>query len=122
MNPTTSAEETAHVGPISGSDRLWAVLCHLSFFLGFGLILPLVAYLVMRKDTPYVAEQAREALNFHISVFLWAIGSAILIVATIGIFMLLGLAVLTTVASIIAAIKASEGIYYRYPLCIRFVS
>jgi uncharacterized Tic20 family protein len=44
------------------------MLSHLSALLGVGFVLPLVVYLAMRKESEYVATNAREALNFHISL------------------------------------------------------
>ena len=53
-----------------GSDKIWSMLSHLSALLGVGFVLPLVIYLAMRKESGYVAANAREALNFHISVLI----------------------------------------------------
>ena len=59
---------TAH----QGSDKIWSMLSHLSALLGVGFVLPLVVYLAMRKESEYVAANAREALNFHISVLIYS--------------------------------------------------
>ena len=119
MEPTS--QTTAAVVP-SGNDKLWSVLSHLSAFLGVAFILPLVVYLVMRKESEYVAANAREALNFHISMLIYAICSAPLVFVLIGIPMLMLLGVFSLVFAIIAAVKASDGYTYRYPLTLRLVS
>jgi len=54
-----------------GSDKIWSMLSHLSAFFGVGIILPLVVYLAMRNESEFVATNAKEALNFHISVYLY---------------------------------------------------
>jgi uncharacterized Tic20 family protein len=105
----------------NGNDRLWSVLSHLSALLGVGFLLPLVVYLVMRKESQYVAENAREALNFHISLLIYALCCIPLIFILIGIPMLIGMGVASLVFAIIAAVKASDGECYRYPLTIRLV-
>lgn len=107
---------------INSTDKLFVVLSHLSGFLGVPLLLPLVVYLVKKDDeSSYVAENAKEALNFHISLLIYGIVSAILMIVIIG-FVLLGLlAFFYLVCSIVAAIKGSEGKVYRYPLTIRLV-
>jgi uncharacterized protein len=105
----------------SGNDKIWALLCHLSGFLGVGFILPLVIYLAMRKESAYVAENAREALNFHISVLIYAICCIPLVFIIIGIPMLLALGVASLILAVIAAVKASDGECYRYPLTLRLV-
>jgi hypothetical protein len=109
---------------LSSNDRLWSVLCHLSYFLGFALLsflFPLIVYLVMRTDSPYTTHHAREALNFHLSLVLYAICCIPLCFILVGIPLLVAIAVTGIVCSIVAAIKASNGVYYQYPITIRFV-
>src|SRR5436190_6240568 len=105
----------------TGSDKIWSIFSHLSFFLGAGIILPLVVYLAMRKESAYAAENAREALNFHISVILYALCCIPLTFILIGVPMLIAIGVATIVLGIIAAVKASNGECYRYPLTLRLV-
>jgi uncharacterized Tic20 family protein len=105
----------------SGNDKIWSILSHLSAILGVGFVLPLVVYLAMRKESEYVAANAREALNFHISVLIYAICCIPLVFILIGIPMLIVLGVASLVLAIIAAVKASDGECYRYPLTIRLV-
>lgn len=119
MEPTS--QTTAAVAP-SGNYKMWSVLSHLSAFMGVGFILPLVVYLVMRKESEYAAGNAREALNFHISLLIYGICCIPLIFILIGIPLLIMLGIASLVFAIIAAVKASDGTVYRYPLTIRLVS
>src|SRR5277367_1028942 len=57
--------------PVTSNDKLLAILCHLSFVIGFGFLLPLIIYLVKRKESVFVEAHAREVLNFHISILLY---------------------------------------------------
>jgi uncharacterized protein len=111
--------------PVQASnDRLWSVLCHLSYFFGFALlsfIFPLTVYLVMRTDSPYVTHHAREALNFHLSLLLYIVCCIPLCFIVVGIPLLVAIGVTGLVCSIVAAVKASKGTYYQYPITIRFV-
>jgi uncharacterized Tic20 family protein len=110
--------------PLGSSDRLWAVLCHLSYFFGFALIsflFPMTVYLVMRTDSPYVTHHAREALNFHLSLLLYILICVPLCFIVVGIPLLVAIALTGLVCSIVAAVKASKGTYYQYPITIRFV-
>ena len=86
------------------------------------VLVPLVVYLAMRKESEYVAANAREALNFHISVFIYGICCIPLVFIIIGIPLIIGLVIGSFVLAIIAAVKASDGEVYRYPLTIRLVS
>ncbi len=111
-------------------ENNWALVAHLSSlstYVGIpGFIGPLVIWLVKKDTMPFASEQAKEALNFQISLFIYGIICALLtltlIFALIGIPGLLVLAVLHFVFAIIATIKAGEGESYRYPLTIRLIS
>jgi len=112
----------------NGDEKIWIILCHLSLFLGAGLILPLIVYLIKKQDAPLTAAHAREALNFHLSLVIYMICAFMLIFALT--FVLIGflliplipaIGIAAAVCSIIACIKASEGGFYYYPLTIRFV-
>jgi len=104
-----------------GNDKIWAMLSHLSALFGVGLLLPLVVYLAMRKESAYVADNAREALNFHLSVFIYALACIPLVFVLVGIPLLIAIGIASLVFAVIAAIKASEGRCYRYPLTLRLV-
>ena len=104
-----------------GNDKIWSMLSHLSALFGVGIILPLVVYLAMRTESDYVAANAREALNFHISVLLYALCCIPLVLVLIGVPLLVAIGLASLVLAIIAAVRASKGECYRYPLTIRFV-
>ena len=105
----------------TSNDKLWNVLCHLSPFIGVGLILPLIVYLVTKDDHASVPDHARESLNFHISMFLYAVIGCITIVLAIGFLILFAVGIGTVILAIVGAVKASNEELYRYPLTIRLV-
>ena len=107
---------------INGDEKALIILCHLSGFLGVGFILPLVVYLIKKAEGGPVAVQAKEVLNFHLSLLLYALLISPLCFVFVGFVLLPMLAVAGLVLAIVAAIKASDGFAYRYPLCIRFIS
>lgn len=111
---------------LSSEVRNWALGAHLSAILGAWLALsflgPLVVYLVKRDEHPFIAQHAREALNFNISVLIYAIVGFILVFVFIGFLILPVIGIAWLVLTIVAAVKASNGETYRYPLTIRFVS
>src|SRR6266404_8505105 len=116
-----SATMTDAAVPAKGNEKIWSMLSHLSTFFGVGLILPLVVYLAMRNESEYVAGNAREALNFHISLLIYGICCVPLLFILIGIPLLILLGLGSLVFAIIAAVKASDGRCYRYPLTLRLV-
>jgi len=94
-------------------------LCH---FIPLGNILgPLILWLLKREDSSYINYHGKEALNFQLSVTLYALVCVILTLVLIGVFLLIALGIYAIVMSILAGIKAQEGVQYRYPLTIRFI-
>ena len=117
-------EEADNLTPISRDARQWAMICHLAGLLGNGigfLVGPLAIWLIKRGDDPFIDDQGKEAVNFQITMFIAAFVSALLILLIIGIGLLIMVGVSMVVFPIIAAIKASEGKHYRYPISIRFI-
>ena len=106
----------------TSSDKLWNVLCHLSPFIGLGLIGPLVVYLVTKNDAgSSIPLHAKETLNFHISLMIYGVIGAILMVVIVGGLILFAVAIGGLILSIIGAIRASNGEVYRYPATLRLV-
>jgi uncharacterized protein len=140
MNETTPAPPpaTPTAGAPSADERQWALFAHLSILLG-GLLTsgwafsigsfigPLIIWLVKKDTMPFVNDQGKEALNFALTLTIiffvllmltiMSLGIGALI--TIPVLMCVGIAALVLV--IIAAVKANEGVAYRYPLTIRLV-
>ena len=70
---------------------------------------------------PFVAAQAKESLNFQITVWLLGLIFALLAIVLIGFALLWILGVVNLVLVIIAAIRVSDGAPYRYPISLRLV-
>jgi uncharacterized Tic20 family protein len=107
-------------------ERTWGMLAHLTAFSGFliplgNIIAPLVVWLVKRDQSQFVADQGRESLNFNISVLLAGAVCAALVFVLIGILLGVALFFYWLAMTIVAGIKASEGIRYRYPFTLRLI-
>jgi uncharacterized protein len=102
-------------------ERLWSLLCHLSYFV-LGIIAPLVVMLTLGTRSQYVRHHAVEALNFHITIWIAAIASGILILLIIGLVLLPLVLLIGLIFAIIASIQAYQGQLYRYPLTLRLIS
>ncbi len=112
---------------------MWAMFCHLAGLAGFvipvvlsGIIAPLIVWQVKKDEHPFIDEQGKEALNFQISIALYAIiGVGVCIITCIGAilipFVVGGIYLANLIFMIIAGVKANNGEYYRYPLTIRFI-
>lgn len=108
------------------SARNWAVGIHLSGLSGYvlpmgGLVVPLILWVVKRKDHPFIDQHGREAVNFRLSYLLYYCIAFILVFVLIGFFMILTLLVIELVLVVMAAVSASDGKEYRYPGIIRFI-
>jgi uncharacterized Tic20 family protein len=125
-------ESKPAAAPISGSpptqdERTWGMIAHLSAFavfvfpLGGNILAPLIIWLTRRDTSAYVEMEAREALNFNISVALGWIVCGSLVFALVGIPLGAALFLYWLVMAIVAAVKASEGVGYRYPFSLRLV-
>lgn len=110
---------------LTSESRNWATFAHLSAFVMFlgipSLIGPLVVWLA-KKDDPYVEAQAKEALNFNISMLIYAVAAGISIILLIGLIALPAVFITWFVLVIIAAVRSADGEQYRYPFTIRLVS
>ncbi|WP_169164984.1 DUF4870 domain-containing protein [Cellulomonas taurus] len=109
--------------PLSPQDeKTWAILSHIGAIL-FSFVVPLIVWLVYRGRGPYLEDQAKEALNFSLTVLIGYVGTSILAAVTLG--LLSPLVPLVSVAAlifgIIAAVAANKFTWYRYPVCIRFI-
>ena len=107
-------------------ERTWAMLCHLGVFAAHfiplgNIIVPLVIWLIKKEDSSFIDFHGKEVLNFQISLLIYFIVAGILIFVLIGLPLLIALWVFSLVVVIIAAVKANDGQYYKYPLTIRFI-
>lgn len=119
--------EEQNVSPTPSPEaRQWAMFCHFAAFAGllipFGNLLgPLIVWQIKRELDPFVDDQGKEALNFHITVSIAALVCMLLAVVVIGFLLLPILGLVALVLTVIGGIKANEGKAYRYPLCWRLI-
>ena len=106
---------------------MWAMFCHLAGLAAYvfpfagNIILPLILWQIKKDQYPFVDSQGKEAVNFQISVTLYAIATIPLFLICVGPFLLGAICLAAMVLLIIAGVKANNGESYRYPLTIRFI-
>ena len=92
------------------------------FIFPFGNILaPLIIWLIKKEEMSFVEDQAKEVLNFQISMTIYLLISGILCFILIGIPFVIGLVIFNVIITIIAGIKANDGKSYRYPINLRLI-
>jgi len=105
----------------NADDKNIAVLTHLAGIF-FSIVPGLIVWLLKKDNNAYLGEQAREALNFQITILLAYLVCYVLVFILIG-FALMGLVWATNIIlCIIAAVKTSQGEQYRYPLTLRLIN
>ena len=85
-------------------------------------IAPIVVWQMKKHESDFVVEQAKESLNFQITLILYFIISISLCFIIIWFFLIFALVIFGLIMVIVGGIRANEGEYYRYPMCIRLIS
>ena len=133
-----SPSDPSLAGVPSAEQRQWAMFAHLSALLGalltgvfgggWGCFLgPLIVWLIKKDSMPFVDDQGKEALNFNITVAIASLILLLLSIMTFGIGLIIAIPLWVVIGitwlvfTIIAAIKANEGVRYRYPFALRLI-
>lgn len=110
--------------PQQKETNTWALIMHLSLLAGFlvplaGLVAPIVIYLIKKEALPGLVAHGHVIFNWIISVVVYVIIGGILTIVLIGVPILIALAIVAVIFPIVGAIKASDGLVWRYPLSIQ---
>jgi uncharacterized Tic20 family protein len=120
-----AAPPAAAPATVAGASNTVPIFMHLSVLSGLvipfaGLLVPLVLWLVNRKD-PRLDAQGKEVMNWVIFISIYLVVSALLVLVLVGILLLALGAVAVIVFAIMGAIKASKGEFFRYPMPFRLI-
>ncbi len=94
-----------------------------------GFIAPLVVMLVKGEESPYIKHQAKEGLNFVITMYIalvvgyagFILGSFLLVGGLLFFPVIMVLIALLYVMPIIAALAVNKNGWYRYPFILRLI-
>ena len=108
-------------------ERNWAVLSHVlallaALFLLGQVVVPLGIWLWKKDESPFIEQNARESLNFQLSMTIYFVVALLLVYLLIGFVLLASLGVVELVCVLLAAFHASRGETYRYPFSLRLIS
>ncbi len=122
MTDPNAQTPDANVSPTPLSheqDVQWGSFAHLGGVLGF---LPsLIIWLVFKDRGSFTDTEAKEALNFQITIAFGYLLSLILLAVFIGALLWWAVWIVSVVFSIIAFLRAKDGNHYRYPFAIRLI-
>ncbi|MDO4694381.1 MAG: DUF4870 domain-containing protein [Eikenella sp.] len=112
----------AEAAALSDDDLNMAMLAHLLGIIT-GFLGALIIWL-MNKDKAgkeFVNDQAKEALNFQITLIIGYVAGSILSVVLIGFLLIFALLIANVVLCVLAALAARKGEAYRYPFTLRLL-
>jgi uncharacterized Tic20 family protein len=108
-------------------ERQWAMFAHIGTFSSMivplgNIIAPIVVWQLKKNESRFVVEQAKESLNFQITLMIYAVISFLLVFIIIGFFLIFALVIFSLIIVIVAGVKANDGQHYRYPMTLRLIS
>ncbi|HAY78533.1 MAG TPA: DUF4870 domain-containing protein [Planctomycetaceae bacterium] len=102
-------------GSSTDDERMWGMLAHLSPLV-LGFLGPLIIWMVKKDESPFIAEQAKSALNFSLTMMIISLISMITCVGPLVV------AVYALVMHIMAGLEANKGLRYEYPFSWQLIS
>ena len=106
---------------VTANDKNIAVLTHLAGIF-FSFVPALVVWILKKDDSAFIGTQAREALNFQITVVIAYMAAGVLAWILVGLLFFPIIWVGNLVLCLVAAIKVSKGEDYQYPLALRLIN
>ena len=111
----------------AAEEKNWTMFLHLAGLLVVtgipfaNLIGPLVLWLIKKDQSPTIDAHGKEVLNFQITASIALVVSFILAFLFIGFLLLPLVGVAIIVFAIIGAMKANQGVLYRYPASLKLI-
>lgn len=106
---------------VNANDKNIAVLAHIGGIF-FSFIPSLIVWLLKKEDSAYLGGQAREALNFQITMIIGYMAAGVLAWVLIGFLLYPILWLINLVLCIMAAMAVSKGESYQYPFALRLIN
>ncbi len=120
-----NANYSSYENPWGMEEKTFLLLMHLSQFLGLitvvGYALPIVMWLT-NKENVNVDKHGKNIINFMLSWTIYSIVAGLLCLVLIGIPILIALGITYIIFVIMAAVKASNGEYWDYPMTVKILS
>jgi uncharacterized protein len=114
-----SVSDIATAGP-TANDKTMGMLAHLlGIFLG--PVGALIIWLTQKDTSPWAGDEAKEALNFQITMLIgWFVAGALAAIL-IGLLLLPVVGIVSLIFSIMGAMEANKGNHYKYPFALRLI-
>jgi uncharacterized Tic20 family protein len=109
-------------------EQTLAVIAHLGGLVPFfflPMVIPFLVWMTKGEQSPFVNRQAKEALNFQISLFIYEGACWLLVFTILGVPLALiaffVFRVTNFICSIVGAVRTSRGHIYNYPMNLRLI-
>lgn len=106
-------------GSITPEERTLGLVCVLLQFLT--VVGPLIVWLIKKDESAYLNALGKETINFQLTLLILYVICGVLTIIVVGALLAPLVGLFGLVMIIVAAVKANEGIIYRYPFCFRFL-
>lgn len=105
----------------------FCMLMHFSQLAGYivpvaGMVLPIIMWATNKDQSDIVDQHSKNILDWMISSIIYMVVSTFLVFLLVGIPLLFIIGICTIIFAIIGGLKANDGIFYKYPLSIKFLN
>lgn len=111
---------SATTGQPNSDERQMAMFAHV----GGGIlswIVPLIIFVMKKDESPFVRNQAAQALNFQLLVLIGYLVSSVLMIVLIGFLTWFVCWIAAVVLGIMGGMAANRGEWYRYPFNVSWI-
>ena len=112
---------------LTSNDKTMGMLSHLLALSGFvgvpfgNIVGPLIIWLTQKDKSSFADFHGKESLNFQITIIIAGLISGVLCLILVGFLLLFALWAYGIAMTIVASMKANEGIRYQYPFTLRLI-
>lgn len=103
----------------------YCLFIHLSqllvFFMGIGLIVPIILWLMKKDESPIIDRHGKTVTNWILSLAVYSVAGGVLCCLLIGVPILIALGICNIIFIILGSTKAYSGELWKYPLSIEFL-
>ncbi len=104
---------------LTNDEKTIGMLCHLTGLIS--IIGPIIVWLLKKDDSAFVDANGKQAINFQLSIIIYSIGSAFLLIIGIGLVLLFAIGIFAFIMIVIASIKAANGEVFQYPMSLQLL-
>ncbi len=111
---------------ISQDSKTWGLILHLAqlgnYIVPFsGFIAPIVIWQLKKEEVGGIDEHGRNVVNWMLSMLIYGLVCGILCFVFIGFILGPALVVINIIYAVMGAIKANDGVIWKYPGTISFI-